>query len=148
MYYIKILKEELDYYHNKFPDWDMDLISEVVEETLITAPIEFTYEYVQSRDYCSRCGKCCQRMSITEDGSVHACEHLQKDLDNPKLYVCDIWQERFPECREWPYVDSVNGRGIFLADDCDYVKRLIYEVLDNKFKLYTVDDNDIQTNLS
>ena len=48
MYYIKLLKEVLDYYHNKFPDWDMDLISEVVEETLITAPIEFTYEYVQS----------------------------------------------------------------------------------------------------
>jgi hypothetical protein len=137
--YIKLLKDILDYYHNKFPDFDTDLLADIVEESIIKLPLAFTYEYIQSKDYCTRCGVCCINMD---------CPHLSKDTDNPKCYVCDIWQNRWNECRDWPYIDIENGRGVYLSPECDYSKRLIYEVLDERLSVYIGEVNDSWSDIS
>jgi hypothetical protein len=137
--YLKLLKELLDYYHNKFPDLDTDILADIIEEAIVTTPIEFTYDYIQSKDYCIRCGNCCSSME---------CEHLQHDEDNYKLYVCDIWKDRWRECRDWPYIDIMNGRGIYLSPECDYIRRLIYEVLDRRLELYVGDVSDSWSDIS
>lgn len=131
MNYIKFLKKNLDYYHKKYPEIDCDILSDLIEETLITYPLEFSYEFVQkNQELCVKCGRCCER---TMD-----CSHYDKKTNH-----CEIWTKRPRICREFPYYNAKNRRGIYLADYCKFAEGLAKIVLDNKIKIYVDDNYDI-----
>lgn len=126
--HLKFLKYFLDKYSRIYDDWDIDLISDIIEETLLKAPaVFFTYDLVQeNQDLCKQCGLCCKSMNVQ-------CEYF----DGKR---CKEHATRPGYCREFPVRDIYDEQNLVLDYGCHFALNLADDVLRERFEFYEVDD--------
>lgn len=125
--HLKFCKYFLDKYSNKYPDWDIDIISEIIEEVLIKAPaVYFNYELIQdNQDLCKQCGMCCKSMNVQ-------CEFFDGKY-------CTEHSTRPEHCKEFPLRDLYDEINLVLDYGCKFSLNLADKVLEKKFKFYEVE---------
>ena len=120
---LQFIKHLLKVFYEKYPDLGIDLISDIIEETLIGAPnLFFSRELVQDNaDFCIKCGYCCREL----------------ECDNFNGKSCNDYENRSKVCRDYPFYEIGFETGISLDVQCNYSVKLAEMVLDKRLKVYT-----------
>ena len=119
---LQFVKTLLKTFYNKYPDLGIELISDIIDETLIAAPnIFFNRELVRdNQDLCLKCGFCCREL----------------DCDNFNGKSCNDYKNRSSICRDYPFYEIGFETGISLDVQCNYSVKIAEIVLERRFKAY------------
>lgn len=119
---IQFIKFILKFFNDKYPQLSIDLISDIIEETLIGAPnLFFTREMVlDNPDFCLKCGFCCRELE---------CSNFNGES-------CDDYENRFKVCRDYPFFEIGFDTGISLDVQCNFSIKLAEMVIDKRIKPY------------
>lgn len=122
--HLKFCKIFLDKYSRKYPEWDIDLISDLISEALLEAPnVFFNFELVQdNQDFCKQCGMCCKSMNVQ-------CEYFDGKH-------CEEHSTRPYYCREFPLREIDDDITLVLDSGCNFALKLAEKVLDERFNFY------------
>lgn len=119
---LQFTKSILKLFYEKYPDLGVDLISDIVEETLIVAHnLFFTRDFVEeNKDLCLKCGFCCREL----------------ECDNFDGKECLDYINRSKVCKDYPFYEIGLETGISLDVQCNYSFKLAEKVINNRLKPY------------
>lgn len=127
---LQFTKFILKVFYEKYPELGIDLISDIIDETLIAAPnLFFTREFVEDNlVLCSKCGFCCHEL----------------ECDNFDNNICTDYLNRSKVCKDYPFYEIGFETGISLDVQCVYSVKLAEMVIDKRLEVYTdLDSFDI-----